>query len=202
MQLLDSLGVTSHENQPLMVNLLERGISSQPKLLTPKSEEKEDQKKSSSQKVEEKEDQKRSPSHRADDKEKFNPQNDKSQPNKPSPIEKESPSEKQSHSSERQSHSQSLKPVSNSRHRKGHLENDPFADSDLEASTSSVSSITSIGSGNSKVIKGFVLFLFLSNLSEFPLPDLHRSAHSEVMRKEAKIPWAIFQMQVLVDLNI
>jgi hypothetical protein len=147
------------DHQPIMASLLERGISSQSKLSAP----------SPFPKSEEKVAQKSSPSHKAEEKEKLMPPNDN-----------KSPDDKQSHS-EKQSHSQTLKPVSNSRHRKGHLENDHFADSDLEASTSSVSSITSIGS--SKGGKGSVYLL--------PPPfyfsaDLHHSDHLEAMEK-AKI---------------
>lgn len=69
----------------------------------------------------------------------------KSSPNSKS-EEKEKEKEKAKLHNEK--HNQSLKPVSNTRHRKGgHMEPDSLMDSDLEASTSSISSITSHGSG-------------------------------------------------------
>jgi hypothetical protein len=142
-----SLGVTCSENQPIIWGILERGIAISASATATNSAAS-----------------KSSPNTKSE--EKISSKTPSSDP-KREPEEKESVAAEKSHglghglghglSDKQNQSSHTLKPVSNTRHRKGshgHGDGlDPFGESDLEASTSSLSSVNSLGS--SKGAKGY-----------------------------------------------
>lgn len=151
--LSESIGVPLHDHQPIILEILNKGLHQPKSSPNSKVEEKALSKSQASPHPEEKATAKSSP---PSEEKSVNKTSSPSEEKAEKPLTK-SPQEDRHSVSD--THSQNLKPVSNAKHHRkshghGHSDFDSSIESDLEASTSSVSSVTSVGSGKGK---GFVL---------------------------------------------